>query len=189
MCSSDLKAASVLNNGFNSAYTGGDGVSLFSTAHPLVSGSTNSNTPSTAADLNETALENAIIQIAGWTDERGLLIAAKPVKLVIPPNLMFVAKRLLDTELRVQTADNDINAIKQMGAIPGGYTVNHFLTDVNAWFLTTDVPNGMKHFERIALQNSMDGDFDTGNVRYKARERYSFGWSDPLGMFGSPGSS
>mgnify|MGYP003344337008 FL=1 len=184
-----VKAASVLNNGFNSAYTGGDGVSLFSTAHPLVSGSTNSNTPSTAADLNETALENAIIQIAGWTDERGLLIAAKPVKLVIPPNLMFVAKRLLDTELRVQTADNDINAIKQMGAIPGGYTVNHFLTDVNAWFLTTDVPNGMKHFERIALQNSMDGDFDTGNVRYKARERYSFGWSDPLGMFGSPGSS
>ena len=184
-----VKAASVLNNGFNSAYTGGDGVSLFSTAHPLVSGGTNSNTPSTAADLNETALENAIIQIAGWTDERGLLIAAKPVKLVIPPNLMFVAKRLLDTELRVQTADNDINAIKQMGAIPGGYTVNHFLTDVNAWFLTTDVPNGMKHFERIALQNSMDGDFDTGNVRYKARERYSFGWSDPLGMFGSPGSS
>ena len=184
-----VKAASVLNNGFNSAYTGGDGVSLFSTAHPLVSGSTNSNTPSTAADLNETALENAIIQIAGWTDERGLLIAAKPVKLVIPPNLMFVAKRLLDTELRVSTADNDINAIKQMGAIPGGYTVNHFLTDVNAWYLTTDVPNGMKHFERIALQNSMDGDFDTGNVRYKARERYSFGWSDPLGMFGSPGSS
>ena len=120
---------------------------------------------------------------------RGLLIAAKPVKLVIPPNLMFVAKRLLDTELRVSTADNDINAIKQMGAIPGGYTVNHFLTDVNAWYLTTDVPNGMKHFERIALQNSMDGDFDTGNVRYKARERYSFGWSDPLGMFGSPGSS
>ena len=184
-----VKAASVLNNGFNNAYPGGDGVALFSTAHPLVSGGTNSNTPATPADLNETSLENAVIQIAAWTDERGLLIAAKPVKLVIPPALMFVAKRLLDTELRVATADNDINAIKQMGAIPGGYTVNHFLTDTNAWFLTTDVPNGLKHFERIALQNSMDGDFDTGNVRYKARERYSFGWSDPLGIFGSPGAS
>jgi hypothetical protein len=138
--------------------------------------------------LNETSLENAVIQIAAWTDERGLLIAAKPVKMVIPPALMFVAKRLLDTELRVSTADNDINAIKQMGAIPGGYTVNHFLTDSNAWFLTTDVPNGLKHFERSALTNSMDGDFDTGNVRYKARERYSFGWSDPLGMWGSAGA-
>ena len=184
-----VKAASVLNNGFNNAYPGGDGVALFSTAHPLVSGGTNSNTPATPADLNETSLENAVIQIAAWTDERGLLIAAKPVKLVIPPAQMFVAKRLLDTELRVATADNDINAIKQMGAIPGGYTVNHFLTDTNGWFLTTDVPNGLKHFERIALQNSMDGDFDTGNVRYKARERYSFGWSDPLGIFGSPGAS
>ena len=184
-----VKAASVLNNGFSAAYPGGDGVALFSTAHPLVSGGTNSNTPATPADLNETALENAVIQIAAWTDERGLLIAAKPVKLVIPPALMFVAKRLLDTELRVGTTDNDINAIKQMGAIPGGYTVNHFLTDANGWFLTTDVPNGLKHFERIALQNSMDGDFDTGNVRYKARERYSFGWSDPLGIFGSPGAS
>jgi len=184
-----VKAASVLNNGFNPAYPGGDGVALFSTAHPLISGGVNSNTPATPADLNETALENAVIQIAAWTDERGLLIAAKPVKLVIPPALMFVAKRLLDTELRVGTTDNDINAIKQMGAIPGGYTVNHFLTDANGWFLTTDVPNGLKHFERIALQNSMDGDFDTGNVRYKARERYSFGWSDPLGMYGSPGAS
>jgi hypothetical protein len=133
-------------------------------------------------------LENAVIQIAAWTDERGLLIAAKPRKMVIPPSLMFVAKRLLDTELRVQTADNDINALKQMGAIPEGYTVNHFLTDSNGWYLITDVPNGMKHFERIALQNSMDGDFDTGNVRYKARERYSFGWSDPLGMWGSAGA-
>ena len=184
-----VKAASVLNNGFNSAYPGGDGVPLFSTAHPLISGGTNSNTPATAADLNETSLENAVIQIAAWTDERGLLIAAKPVKLVIPPALMFTAKRLLDTELRVATADNDINAIKQMGAIPGGYTVNHFLTDTNAWFLTTDVPNGLKHFERVAMSTSMDGDFDTGNVRYKARERYSFGWSDPLGIFGSPGST
>ena len=183
-----VKAASVLNNGFNNAYPGGDGVALFSTAHPLVSGGTNSNTPATPADLNETSLENAVIQIAAWTDERGLLIAAKPVKLVIPPAQMFVAKRLLDTELRVATADNDINAIKQMGAIPGGYTVNHFLTDSNAWFLLTDVPNGLKHFERSPLTNSMDGDFDTGNVRYKARERYSFGWSDPLGIWGSAGA-
>jgi hypothetical protein len=184
-----VKAAAVLNNGFNAAYTGGDGVSLFSTAHPLISGGTNSNTPSTQADLNETSLEAAVIQIAGWTDERGLLIAAKPKKLVVPPALMFVATRLLETELRVSTADNDINALKNNGSIPGGYTVNHFLTDTNAWFLTTDVPNGMKHFVRTPLQNSMDGDFDTGNVRYKARERYSFGWSDPLGMFGSSGST
>ena len=165
-----VKAASVLNNGFSSSYPGGDGKALFATDHPLVSGGTNSNTPATQVDLNETSLEAAVIQIAAWTDERGLLIAAKPKKLVIPPALMFVAKRLLDTELRVATADNDINAIKQMGAIPEGYTVNHFLTDSNAWFLTTDVPNGLKHFERMPLANSMDGDFDTGNVRYKARE-------------------
>jgi hypothetical protein len=184
-----VKAASILNNGFNSAYIGGDGVALFSTAHPLISGGTNSNRPSTAADLNETSLEAAVIQIAGWTDERGLLIAAKPKKLVVPPALMFVATRLLETELRVSTADNDINALKNNGSIPEGYTVNHFLTDTNAWFLTTDVPNGMKHFVRMPMQNSMDGDFDTGNVRYKARERYSFGWSDPLGMYGSPGAS
>ena len=183
-----VKAANILNNGFTSGYTGGDGVTLFSTSHPLVSGGVNSNRPATNADLNETSLENAVIQIAGWTDERGLLIAAKPVKLVVPPALMFVATRLLETELRVGTADNDINAIKNNGSIPGGYTVNHYLTDTNAWFLTTDVPNGMKHFVRVPLQNSMDGDFDTGNVRYKARERYSFGWSDPLGMFGSPGA-
>ena len=183
-----VKAAAVLNNGFNAAYVGGDGVSLFNTAHPLVNGGTNSNTPTTQVDLNETSLEAAVIQIAAWTDERGLLIAAKPKKMVIPPSLMFVAKRLLDTELRVATNNNDINAIKQMGAIPEGYTVNHFLTDPNAWFLTTDVPNGMKHFIRTPLANSMDGDFDTGNVRYKSRERYSFGWSDPLGIWGSSGS-
>jgi hypothetical protein len=184
-----VKAAAVLNNGFSSSYPGGDGVSLFNTDHPLISGGVNSNTPSTQADLNETSLEAAVIQIAAWTDERGLLIAAKPKKLIVPPALMFTAKRLLDTELRVATADNDINALKQMGAIPEGYTVNHFLTDTNGWFLTTDVPNGLKHFVRTPLQNSMDGDFDTGNVRYKARERYSFGWSDPLGMFGSSGST
>ena len=184
-----VKAAAVLNNGFSSSYPGGDGVSLFNVSHPLISGGVNSNTPSTQADLNETSLEAAVIQIAAWTDERGLLIAAKPVKLIVPPNLMFTAKRLLDTELRVSTADNDINALKQMGAIPGGYTVNHYLTDTNAWFLTTDVPNGLKHFVRSPLVNSMDGDFDTGNVRYKARERYSFGWSDPLGLFGSSGTA
>jgi hypothetical protein len=182
------KAAAVLNNGFNAAYTGGDGVALFSTAHPLVNGDTNSNTLATASDLNETSLEAAVIQIAGWTDERGLLIAAKPKKLVIPPATMFVATRLLETEQRVGTADNDINALKNNGSIPGGYTVNHFLTDTDAWFLTTDVPNGLKHFVRTPLANSMDGDFDTGNVRYKSRERYSFGWSDPMSIFASPGA-
>lgn len=183
-----VKAASVLNNGFNGAYVGGDGVSLFSTAHGLVSGGTNSNRPAVAADLNETSLENAVIQIAAWTDERDLLIAAKPKKLIVPPALQFVATRLLETKLRVGTTDNDINALENNGSIPEGYTINHFLTDNNAWFLTTDVPNGMKHFVRTPLQNSMDGDFDTGNVRYKARERYSFGYSDPLGMYGSPGA-
>jgi phage major head subunit gpT-like protein len=183
-----VKGASVLNNGFSATYKGGDGQALFSTAHPLVNGGTNSNTPTTAADLNETSLEAAVIQIAAWTDERGLLIAAKPRKLVVPPNLMFVATRLLETELRVGTNNNDVNAIKTMGSIPEGYRVNHFLTDTNAWFLCTDVPNGLKHFVRTPLANSMDGDFDTGNVRYKARERYSFGWSDPLGMYGSPGA-
>jgi hypothetical protein len=184
-----VKAAAILNNGWSSSYTYGDGKPLFSTSHPLVSGGVNSNTPSTQADLNETSLENAVIQIAAWTDERGLLIAAKPRKLIVPPNLMFVATRLLETELRTATNNNDINAIKNNGSIPEGYTVNHFLTDTNGWFLTTDVPNGLKHFVRTPLQNSMDGDFDTGNVRYKARERYSFGVSDPLGIFGSQGAS
>jgi len=183
-----VKAAAVLNNGFTTGYNGGDGVPLFSASHPLVSGGTNSNVPSTASDLNETSLEAAVIQIAGWTDERGLLIAAKPKKLVVPPALQFVATRLLETELRVGTNDNDINAIKNNGSVSEGYTVNNYLTDTNAWFLTTDVPNGMKHFVRTPMSNSMDGDFDTGNVRYKSRERYSFGFSDPLGMFGSPGA-
>jgi hypothetical protein len=183
-----VKAAATLNNGFTAGYVGGDGVVLFSTAHPLVSGGVNSNTPAVAADLNETSLENAVIQIAAWTDERGLLIAAKPKKLVVPPALQFVATRLLDTKLRTGTTDNDINAIENNGSIPDGYTINNYLTDINAWFLTTDVPNGLKHFVRTPLSNSMDGDFDTGNVRYKSRERYSFGWSDPLGMFGSPGA-
>ena len=183
-----VKAAAVINNGFSAAYPGGDSVALFSTQHPLINGSYNANTPSVAADLNETSLENAVIQIAAWTDERGLLIAAKPRKLIVPPALQFVATRLLETELRVGTTDNDINALKNNGSIPEGYTINHFLTDANGWYLTTDVPNGMKHFVRTPLSNSMDGDFDTGNVRYKSRERYSFGWSDPLGMYGSPGA-
>jgi len=183
-----VKAASILNNGFSAQFTYGDGQALFSTAHPLVSGGTNSNRPTTGADLNETSLEAAVIQIAAWTDERSLLIAAKPKKLIIPPALMFVATRLLETSLRVGTNNNDINAIKNNGAIPEGYTVNHFLTDNNAWFLTTDVPNGLKHFVRVPLATSMDTDFDTGNNRFKARERYSFGVSDPLGVWGSPGS-
>lgn len=191
-----VKAASVLNNAFSGSFLGGDGVSLCGVnagasrvGHPLVNGSANFNSPATGVDLNETSLEAAVIQIAAWTDERGLLIAAKPRKLILPPALMFVAKRLLDTDGRPGTTDNDLNAMKSMGTIPGGYSINHFLTDTNAWFLLTDVPNGLKHFERAALTNSMDGDFDTGNVRYKARERYSFGWSDALGIWGSSGSS
>ena len=184
-----VKAAFVLNNAFSGGPTYGDGVVLCSTAHPLVSGGVNSNRPTVGTDLNETALENAVIQIAGWTDERGLLIASRPKKLIIPPQLQFVATRLLETELRVSTADNDINALKNNGSIPEGYTINHYLTDPNAFFLTTDVPNGLKHFVRTPMSTGMDGDFDTGNVRYKARERYSFGVSDPLGIFGSPGAS
>jgi hypothetical protein len=182
-----VKAAYPLNNGF-SAYTTGDGVALFSTAHPLVSGGTNANEPATAADLNETSLEDAVINIAAWTDERGLLIAARPRKLIVPPALMFTATRLLETEQRVGTADNDLNALKNNGSIPEGYRVNHFLTDPDAWFLKTDCPNGAKYFQRTAMTTGMDGDFDTGNVRYKARERYSFGFTDPLGFYGSPGS-
>ena len=186
-----VKAAAVLNKGFTGTGnpTYGDGKVLFATDHPLVSGGTNSNRFTTGSDLNETSLEDAVIQIAAWTDERGLLIAAKPRKLIIPPALQFVATRILESQQRVGTADNDINAIMTTGAIPEGYTVNHYLTDNNAFFLTTDVPNGLKHFVRTPMATSMDGDFDTGNVRYKARERYSFGVSDPLGMFGSPGAS
>jgi hypothetical protein len=183
-----VKGASILNNAFASGYTYGDGQTLCSTAHPLISGGTNANRPTVAVDLNETSLEAAVIQLSDWTDERGLMIAAKPKKLVIPPALQFVATRLLETQLRVGTADNDINALKSNGSIPGGYSVNHWLTDTNAWFLLTDIPNGLKHFVRVAIKNSMDGDFDTGNARYKARERYSFGVSDPLAIWGSPGA-
>ena len=182
-----VKAASLLNTGFDT-FKSGDGSFLFATDHPTVEGGTNANEPAVAADLNETSLEQAVIDIAAFTDERGLLIAARPRKLIVPPALMFVATRLLQTDLRVGTADNDINALNSNGSIPEGYRVNHYLTDTDAFFLTTDVPNGMKHFVRTPMQTSMDGDFDTGNVRYKARERYSFGVSDPLGMYGSPGA-
>lgn len=182
-----VKAAALLNNGFTT-FTSGDGVTLFNTAHPTVSGTTNSNRPTTDVDLNETALEQAVIDIAAFKDERGLLIAARPRKLIIPSSSQFIATRLLETEQRVGTADNDINALRNNGAIPGGYAINHYFTDTDAWFLTTDVPNGMKHFVRTAMTTAMDGDFDTGNVRYKARERYSFGVSDPLGIYGCPGA-
>ena len=183
-----VKGASILNNAFASGTTYGDGKSLCATDHPLVSGGTNSNRPSVATDLNETSLEAHVIQIANWTDERGLLIAAQPKKLIIPPNLQFVATRLLETEGRVGTADNDVNALANNGSIPGGYAINHYLTDTDAYFLTTDIPNGLKHFVRAPMATSMDADFDTGNSRYKARERYSFGVSDPLAIFGSPGA-
>jgi len=183
-----VKSAYPLNNAF-SAYTSGDGVALCATTHPLVSGGTNSNRPTVAADLNETSLEDACINIAAYTDERGLLIACRPRKLIVPPALQFVATRLLETVNRVSTADNDINALRNNGSIPEGYSVNHYLTDTNAFFIMTDCPNGMKHFTRVGMETSMDGDFDTGNVRYKARERYSFGVSDPLGIYGSPGTS
>jgi len=182
-----VKAMEPLNNGFTT-YQSGDSVTLFSTAHPLVSGGTNSNRPAVAVDLNETSLEAAVIQISKWTDERGLLIACKPRKLIIPSDLQFVAHRILMTELRPGTADNDINALRVIGVVPEGHAVNHYLVDPDAWFLMTDVPNGMKHFSRVGMETSMDGDFDTGNVRYKARERYSFGVSDPLGIWGSPGA-
>jgi hypothetical protein len=186
--SKQVKAASVLNNAFAAGTTYGDGKSLCATDHPLVSGGTNSNTPTVASDLNETSLEAAVIQIGQWTDERGLLIAAQPKKLIIPTNLQFVATRLLETEGRVGTADNDINALANNGSVSGGYAINHYLTDTDAWFLTTDIPNGLKHFVRAKMATSMDADFDTGNSRYKARERYSFGVSDPLAIFGSPGA-
>jgi len=182
------KAAALLNNGFTT-FNSGDGTTLFSASHPTVEGGTNRNKLETDADLNETSLEQAVIDIAAFTDERGLLIAARPRKLIVPPALMFVATRLLETDLRVGTADNDINALRNNGSIPEGYRVNHYLTDSDAFFIVTDVPNGMKHFVRTPMQTSMDGDFDTGNVRYKARERYSFGVSDPLGIFGSPGAT
>jgi hypothetical protein len=186
-----VKAMVPFNTGFTATtgYLTGDGDSLFSTSHSIVSGANLSNRPATAVDLNETSLEDAAIQISNWTDERGLLIAAQPVKLVIPTNLQFVATRILNSHFKTGVADNDINAIVHNSTIRDGYCVNHYLTDTNAWFLKTDVPNGLKCFTRVGMSTSMDGDFDSGNVRYKARERYSFGVSDYLGVFGSPGSS
>lgn len=186
-----IKGADLLNRAFSGTGnpTYGDGKVLCATDHPLVNGGVNSNRPAVGADLNETSLEAAVIQISGWTDERGLLIAAKPKKLIVPPSLMFVAERLLKTDLRTATADNDLNAVKSMGSIPGGYSVNHWMTDPNAWFIKTDIPNGMKMFQRVKITTGMDGDFDTGNVRYRSRERYAFGVSDPLGIYGSPGAS
>jgi len=189
----NVKGAAVLNNGFNSTFAGGDGVALFgndgagNTTHPTLAG-TFRNQPAVAADCNETSLEQAMIDISALTDERGLKIAARGTKMIVPPQLQFVADRLLNTEGRTGTADNDINAIKNMGMVSGGYVVNHYLTDPDAWFVKTDVPNGLKHFSRSPIKTTMEGDFDTGNVRYKARERYVFGFSDPRGIYGNPGA-
>ena len=183
-----IKGANVLNRGFNSSYTGGDGKELLATDHPTVTGGDFKNELTTAADLNETSLEQALVDLADMIDERGLKVAVKATKMLIPSELVFVAERLLQSQLRTGTADNDINAVRSSGMVPGGYVVNHYLTDSDAWFLKTDAPNGLKVFERSPLKTSMEGDFDTGNMRYKARERYSFGWSDPRGIFGSPGA-
>ena len=184
-----VKAASVLNNGFTGGnYAGGDGVALFSTAHPTALSSNYANTPAVPADLNETSLEQALIDIAAFIDERGLKVALTGRKMIVPKELQFTAERLMKSTLRTGTADNDINAIKSMGMLPEGYAVNHYLTDVNAWFIITDAPNGLKMFQRSPIKTAFEGDFDTGNVRYKARERYSFGWSDPRGAYGSPGA-
>jgi len=183
-----VKAANVLNNGFNSNFPGGDGKELFATDHPTLTGGDQSNEPSTAADLNETSLENALIDISQFKDERGIKINVQARKLIVPPQLQFVAERILQSPGRVSTSDNDINAMKNMGMFPEGYVVNHYLTDTDAFFIKTDAPNGMKHFVRSPMSTGMEGDFETGNVRYKARERYSFGWSDWRGMYGSPGA-
>jgi hypothetical protein len=183
-----VKASNVLNNAFNSSFTGGDGKELCATDHPLSGGGTFANEPSTAADLNETSLEDALISISGFVDERGLKIALRGMKLIIPPALQFVAERLMASNLRVGTADNDINALRSSGMLPDGYVINHFLTDTDAFFIKTDAPNGFKHFERSPIRTQMEGDFDTGNMRFKARERYSFGFSDPRAVFGSPGA-
>jgi len=183
-----VKAANVLNNGFSTSFPGGDGKPLMTTDHPTLSGGDQSNEPATAADLNETSLENAMIDISQFVDERGIKVNVQARKLIIPPQLQFVAERVLKTPGRVGTSDNDINAMKQMGMLPDGYTVNHYLTDTDAFFIKTDAPNGLKHFVRSPMSTGMEGDFETGNVRYKARERYSFGFSDWRGIYGSPGA-
>ena len=184
----EVKGASILNNAFDSGYTGGDGLELCSTLHTLASGNTFRNELATAADLNETSLEQALIDIAGFVDERGLKIAVRGMKMIVPKELQFTTDRLLESTQRPGTADNDVNAVRNMGMLPNGYDVNHFLADTDAWFIMTDAPNGLKGFNRTPVRTSMEGDFDTGNVRYKARERYAFGWSDPRGIFGSPGA-
>ena len=183
-----IKAAAVLNGAFTTSI-GGDGVVLCATNHPTLSGPNLSNTLATPADLSETSLEQSLIDIAAFTDERGLKIAVQGLKLIIPKELMFTADRIMKSTLRVGTADNDVNAIRNMGMVPQGYVVNNFLTDPDAFFIKTDAPNGMKMFERVSMKTGFEGDFDTGNVRYKARERYSFGFSDPRGLFGSPGAA
>lgn len=183
-----IKAFDILNRGFTT-YNSGDGVTLFSTAHPLANGGTNANRPVTGSDLNETSLEAAIIQMADWTDERGILVNARPTKMIVPPDLEFVAQRVLNSMGRTETANNDTNAIRDLNRIPGGFSTSYYLTDHNAWFLKTDVTNGMKHFSRVKLKTGTYGDFDTGNFKYKGRERYSFGVSDPLGILGNPGST
>ena len=183
-----VKAANVLNNAFSSSFTGGDGVSLINTSHPLANGGSLANRATTMSDLNETSLENALISISTFVDDRDMILALRGLKLIVPPQLQFVADRLLETPVRVGTADNDINAVRNMGLLPEGYSVNHFLTDTDAWFIKTDCPDGFKHFERTPISTSMEGDFDTGNVRYKARERYSFGFSNPRCVFGSQGA-
>jgi hypothetical protein len=183
-----VTAASILNNAFSSSYLGGDGVCLLSSAHPTTGGGNWSNTLATASDLNETSLEQALIDIAGFIDERGIKVALRGMKLIIPASLQFTAERILKSEQRVSTSDNDINALKSGGYMPQGFTVNHFITDTDSWYIKTDAPNGMKHFVRSPIKTAMEGDFETGNVRYKARERYSFGWSDPRAMYGSPGA-
>ena len=183
-----VNAAAILNNAFDSTKKGGDGKELCATDHPLTNGGTLANEPSTAADLNETSLEDDLISIAGFVDERGLIIALRGSKLIIPRQLQFVAERLMASNLRTATADNDTNAIRNMGMLPEGYVVNDYLTDTDAFFIKTDSPNGFKHFERLSLTTQMEPDFDTGNMRYKARERYSFGFSDPRCVFGSPGA-
>ena len=183
-----VKAANVLNNAHSASYTGGDGVALLSTAHPTAAGGTVANKPATAADLNETSLEAALIAIGNFVDERGLKVNVQGQKLIIPSNLGFVAERLMMSNNRVATADNDVNAIRSRGMLPQGYVINNYLTDTDAWFIKTDAPNGLKHFQRAAMKTGMEGDFETGNVRYKARERYSFGWSDWRSMYGSEGA-
>ena len=183
-----VKSASVLNNAFDSTVTGGDGKELCATDHPLVSGNTLRNELTTSADLNETSLENSLIDISAFVDERGLKVSVRGLKLIVPPALQFVADRLLESTLRTATSDNDVNAIRNMGMLPQGYVVNHYLTDTDAFFIKTDAPRGFLHFERLPMSTKMEGDFDTGNMRFKARERYSFGFSEPRCVFGSPGA-